>query len=517
MPLRSSVFLVLAVWWIGMPSESQAESARAGQPRYGGKLVYGSRKDIATTNPFRNTSSTDYEVRGLIFEGLTGLDKEGNVVPSLAKSWDVSRDGLTYTFSLRPGVKFHNGKTMTASDVKWSVDYMRDPKNRAYLYSQLSEVKSVEAPDPQTVLFTLTKPYSPFAGTIGTTRAPILPEGSPISPNAFPPGTGPFRFAEWRAREYLTLKAFREYWTQGVPYLEEIVFKPIIEDNVKVTALRAKEIDILDEIPYPIVAEAKKSKPDFNIHTYEAAFGTRVAMNTQVHPLTDVRVRQAIAYAIDKQEMATAHMWGFARPTNQIFPLFSKWYVDLKDQEQDLQKARALLVEAGYKDGLKIKAPVYPGPDMELTILLKDQLKRVGIELELETMDWATHSKRRVSKEFTLYIGGKGSRPDADQFYYDNLHSKSSNNESGYANPAVDQLLERARQISEFKERKRLYTEVLKVVQRDAPEIYLFMGPKFVGVQPYVKGFTTGSFQDKFAYVGGGLGYTWIEQEKKSL
>jgi peptide/nickel transport system substrate-binding protein len=504
------IFLVLLV--LGFLPQARAETVSASRAKYGGQLIYGSRKDIAATNPFRNTSAIDYEVRSLIFEGLTGLDKEGNVVPCLAKSWEVSKDGLTYTFVLRSGAKFHNGKKLTAEDVKWSMDYMREPKNRAYLYPQLRDVRSVEAPDPVSVVFTLKAPFSPFATAVSTTRAPVIPAGSQLSPEAFPPGTGPYQFVEWQQRERLSLRAFREYWVPGVPYMEGVVFKPIIEDNVKVIALRAREIDILDEVPYSAVAEARKSKSEFHVVPYEAAFGTRIVLNTRVAPLDDVRVRQAIAYAIDKRELAEGQMWGVAKPTNQLFPAVSKWFVELKDREQDLSKARSLLAEAGFKDGLKIKAPVYPGPDMDLTVVLKDQLKKVGIELELDVMDWAAHSKRRVAKEFTVYAAGKGSRPDPDQFYYDNVHSKSPNNESGYSDPRVDQLLEKARQVYDFKERKRLYSEVLKSVQNDVPEIYLFMGPKFLGVQPYVKGFSPGSFQDKFSYMGGGLAYAWIEK-----
>jgi peptide/nickel transport system substrate-binding protein len=496
---------------IAFSSQSGAQTKPADKPKYGGRLIYGSLKDIATTNVFRNTISVDYNVRGLMFEGLTGLDKVGNVVPCLARSWEVSRDGLTYTFSLRPGVKFHNGKVLTSDDAKWSVDYLRDPKNRAYYLDQFTEVKSIEATDPLTVTFTLNRPFSPFTTMVATTRAPILPAGSQLPANAFPAGTGPFRFVEWQPAQRLTMKAFKEYWIPGVPYLDEILYRPITDDTVRTTALKAREVDLADEIPYSVVAEAAKGKPEFVIIHNDAAVRRRIVFNTRIPPFNDVRIRQAIAFAIDKKELAAAQTWGFAKPTNQRYPSTSFWFIELKDREQDLQKARALLVEAGYKDGLKVKAPVYPGPDLELTTVLKDQLKRVGIELELDMMDWAAHSKIRAEHRFTLYAAGMGARTDPNQIYYADSYSKSRQNGSGYSNPEVDEMLDRANVVLYMKARKRLYTGVLKSIQRDVPEIYLYLGPKFIGLQPHVKGFSTGFLEDRFSYMGGGLPYSWLE------
>jgi peptide/nickel transport system substrate-binding protein len=480
-------------------------------PKVGGRLTYGSLRAITTTNPFRNTVSIDYTVRSLMFEGLTGTDAEGNIVPCLTKSWEASKDGLTYTFSLRSGVRFHNGKTLTSEDVRWSIDHVRDPKNRAYYLDQVSEVKSIDATDPLTVVFTLKKPFSPFPTMVGNTRVPILPAGSQLPADSYPPGTGPFRFAEWQPGQHLTLKAFKQYWTPGVPYLEEIVFKPITEDNVRVTALRTRAVDIADEIPYPVVAEARKGRADFNIATHEAGVRARIVFNTRIPPFNDVRLRQAIAYAVDKNEVAMGATWGFAKPTNQRYPSSSKWFIDLKDREQNLQKARALMAEAGYRDGLRVKTPVHGSPGKEVTTILKDQLKKIGIELELDVMDFASHTKVRTSHEFTLYAAGMGARIDPDQIYYVDLHSKSKQNGSGYSNPEVDQMLERTRGVHDVKERKRLFTEVLKLMQGDVPEIYLYIGPNFSGVAPHVKAYVPGFLEDRVSYIGGGLPYTWIE------
>jgi peptide/nickel transport system substrate-binding protein len=481
-------------------------------PRQGGQLTFGSLKEITTTNPFRNTFSFDYDVRTLMFEGLTGLDKQGDVVPCLAANWEISRDGLAYTFLLRGGVKFHNGKALTSEDVKWSMDYLRDPKNRAYYLDQFTEVRSVESLDPSRVVFQVKRPFSPLLAVVATTRAPVLPAASQMPPDTFPPGTGPFRFVEWQSGHHLTLRAFKDYWVVGIPYLNLITFRPISDDSVRVTALRAREVDIAEELPYSIVSEASRTKPEFNIVPFEGGVRRRINFNTRIAPFNDVRARQAVAFAIDKKELADGQTWGFAKPTNQRYATDSRWFIDLKDREQDLQKASSLLAEAGHKDGLKIKVPVYPGPDMELNTLLKEHLRKVGIEVELVTMDWGAHSKVRRERKYIMYAAGMGLRPDPDQVYYADLHSKSTNNNSGYSNPEVDQMLEQARQILDVKERKRLYTEVLKLVQREVPEIYLYLGRKFLGVRPQVKGFSTGSLEDLVFYVGGGLTHTWIEQ-----
>lgn len=506
-----ALFILVILCWGVFPGYAAAQTKPGDKPRYGGRLTYGSLRTITTTNPFRNTVSIDYTVRSLMFEGLTATDKEGNIVPSLAKSWEVSKDGLTYTFSLRSGVKFHNGKTLNSEDVRWSIDYLRDPKNRAYYVDQVTEVKALDAPDPLTVIFTLKKPFSPFASMVANTRAPIIPAGSQLPADSYPPGTGPFRFVEWQTGQHLTLKAFKQYWTPGVPYLDEIVFKPITEDNVRVTALRTGAVDIADEIPFPVITDAKKGKADFQIVTHEAGVRARVVFNTRIPPFNDVRLRQAVAYAVDKNEVAMGATWGFAKPTNQRYPTSSKWFIELKDREQDLQKARALMAEAGYKDGLKIKTPVHASPGKEVSTILKDQLKKVGIELELDVMDFASHTKVRTSKEFTMYAAGMGARGDPDQIYYADLYSKSKQNESGYSDPEVDQLLDKTRVVQDPKERKRLFTEVLRLMHRDVPELYLYIGPNFSGVSAHVKGYVPGFLEDRVTYVGGGLPYTWVE------
>ena len=148
---------------------------------------------------------------------------------------------------------------------------------------------------------------------------------------------------------------------------------------------------------------------------------------------------------------------------------------------------------------------------MELTTVLKDQLKRAGIEMELDVMDWSAHTKVRQNKTFTLYAAGMGGRADPHQMYYNDLYSKSRGNTCGYANPELDQLLEKAGQVLDFKERKRVYAEALRIIQRDVPEIYLNMGPMLIGVRRHIRNFSTAGMEERVAYMGGGLPYTWIQ------
>jgi peptide/nickel transport system substrate-binding protein len=480
-------------------------------PRQGGKLVVGALKDIVTLHAFQDTRSWDYDVKSLIYEGLTGVDRDWNIVPTLVEKWDISKDGLEYTFHLKKGVKFHNGQPLTSADVKWSIEFIMDRKNRAHAWGQMTKVKSVEAPDPLTVQIMLNGPYSPLTTSVSTARVPIVPRNSTFSPSAYAPGTGPFRFAEYKPGQQLVLRAFRDYWVKGIPYLDEVVIRPIQESNVRITALRAGDIDFADELPYQIVEQAQAGKHPFKIAELRAGTQRRVTFNLRIPPFNDVRLRQAVALAIDKAEVAQGQAWGFAKPTNQGYPSFSKWHIDLPDTERDLEKARVLVREAGFKDGLKAKVPVYPGPDMELTTLVQGQLRKIGIEIELWVLDWASQRKAIRDKEFTLYTGGAGVRPDADHVYYDDLHSKGGRNESGYSNSQMDQLLERARAVLDFKERKEIYRQALQLVLRDAPEIYLYHGSKFLGYRPQVKGYIPGGTEDIAAYLGGGFPYTWMD------
>jgi peptide/nickel transport system substrate-binding protein len=273
--------------------------------------------DITGTNPFRDTRSNDFKVRSLIYEGLTGVTKELEVVPSLAESWEMTPDGLSYTFRIRQGVRFHTGKDLAPEDVKWSLEYILDPKNRAYGHAPLSVIRSIVAVDPRTVQITLKQPAAAFLAALGPNKAPITPARTVFLPGELPAGTGPFQFVAWKSEDHLLVRRFPGYWVKGVPYLEEVLIRPIPDENVRFTALRSGSLDVIENAPSrEAQAILKGDLKGFSVVVAEAAGLKRLRFNTRRPPLDQVKVRQALSLAIDKEEILKGASWGFGEVIN---------------------------------------------------------------------------------------------------------------------------------------------------------------------------------------------------------
>ncbi|HEV8329612.1 MAG TPA: ABC transporter substrate-binding protein, partial [Nitrospiraceae bacterium] len=247
---RYSVCLIGA-FMLGLPLLIWAQEAA---PKRGGKLTFGIERDISTMNPFVRLSSTDRYVRGLFYEALIDEDRKGAPIPALAESWSISKDGLTYSFKIRRGVKFHNGAELTAEDVKWCADYAMDRKNGSDGLTYLREVKAITVTDRYTIEFTLREPNAVFLSYLALRAFAVVPRGSVSSGtdrvDTFPPGTGPFVFKEWRKLGHVTFARNKDYWQKDIPYLDEVTIKVAEEPSVRFTALRAGDLDMIERTPY---------------------------------------------------------------------------------------------------------------------------------------------------------------------------------------------------------------------------------------------------------------------------
>ncbi|HZA57246.1 MAG TPA: ABC transporter substrate-binding protein, partial [Candidatus Udaeobacter sp.] len=255
--LTSLVFFCL----LGATSVLEAASA---QPKRGGTITLAISKELALMNPLINTSSTEARIRELMFEPLLARDSTGAIQPRLAESWEVSKDGKLYTFRLRKGVKFHNGKELTAEDIKFAVDYTLNPKNGAHGFDDLSAVERAEAVDKYTLRFHM-KRHNPLFLTSLTDIASFsaipkesLPEGM-RKPNAFPAGTGPFKFVEWQPGQRIVFERFDDYWGQKAN-VDRVIMKEIGDATVRFTALQAGDVDIIERTPYEWVQQIVEGK-----------------------------------------------------------------------------------------------------------------------------------------------------------------------------------------------------------------------------------------------------------------
>ena len=504
--LVGPIVLAAMIAALGFARPSQAQ-------KYGGTLTLGMIADIHRLDPHRQTGNPTNQVLSLITESLLELSEKGDISPGIAESWKVSPDATEWTFSLRRGVMFHNGRELVADDVKKSYDHIRDPKTNSPKKGDFDMIKRIDVIDKYTVKFVLDGPFGGFGASYFGGNAPIIP------PETFdkdqPVGTGPFEFVEWKARQYLKARRFKNYWKKGLPYVEEVIFRPITDDTVRFTALRAGDVDFVFSLPFAEVPNLLKQPPEGIVPAIKE--GDRwfyLNFHTQRGSLKDVRVRQAIAHSIDKKAIMDGLTWGLATPEAQPFPPGSQWHFPIKDTyaKPDLARARKLLEEAGHGKGLSLVAIVRNETlIMNLTTLVQAQLKKIGIDLKLDVMDRATHQTRQRKNDFDINPGHLGFYPDPDRIYHNYNHSADPNNYGVYSSSEYDKLVDEGRRTADAAKRKEIYRKALELMNRDLHFLYLGHLPVAQAWRSRVKGMKT-NIRGDIAFHGGGVAYAWIEK-----
>jgi peptide/nickel transport system substrate-binding protein len=494
------------------------------KPREGGVLRVGVARGISGFNPFVSTRSTDHNVRTLVFEPIVAFSEKLEVVPHLAESWSISKDGRAYTFRLRKGVKFHNGKELTAGDVKWSFEYSVSPKNSAYGRDFLGAVGSADVLDPSTIRFNLKNPQASFLTGLTTIARFLvvaqesLREGE--RPQAFPPGTGPYQFAEWRSGDQLRLRKFTHYWQKGIPHADELLIKPIDDAEVLFASLRAGDIHIAEQMPMRHALAVRKGEHRELGAAASSPGGLRAYMfNVQIPPFDHVKVRQAIAYAIDKREILEGAHWGWGTIVNQKMEPDSKWYFPIPERRRDVAKAKQLLREAGHPDGLAVRIHGRRGNEEEVQIIQR-QLLEAGIRLEMDLHDPVGYMKKIRSGEVGFATFGGGIDDDPDLNYYKDFYTENVPrgavadrlNSSHYSNRAVDRLLDGAKISMDPKRRYDLYREALEIIHEEVPILYGFLVPYVFIYRTEVKDFKA-PYQGRYFGAGNhGFPTAWLEK-----
>ncbi len=461
----------------------------------GGVLIAGLSADPQGFDSHTTSAYSSFEVLENVYDQLVTVDENLNMVPSLAKSWEVSDDNLTWTFHLREGVKFHNGRDLTAEDVVYSYERIMDEETGSGVAWRFSSVESVEAPDDLTVVINLTEPSPNLLGRIGgyggmaIIPREIVEDGTV---DTHPVGTGPFKFVEYVPGDHVTLEANPDYWEEGKPYLDGVTYKIIPDETVRLTNLQTGEVDWVDGLPPQRVTELATSG-EVIVDKVSGGDYWYIGVNITREPFDDVRVRQAIAYAIDRAEVTAAAKWDTATPNQGPIPPDSFWYHDYQPYGQDLEKARELLAEAGYPDGFETE--FMPTSFYEETVrsaqVLQAQLSQIGIDAEIRTLEWGTWLEEQGAGNFDMYVCGWLGNIDPDDFFYAQHHTDEVFNFTGYSNPELDELLEAGRVETDEEARKEIYNQVQQIVIDDAPYIYLYNPAVVNAWQPYVRGYTT--------------------------
>ena len=496
----------------------------ADAPRYGGRLVLGIRNDITGLNPFLRTSSTNMYVRQLMYESLLDFDKNGKAISALAESWSVSPDGKFFTFKLRRGVKFHDGKDLAAEDVKWSVEYALDPGNGATGFPILRSIEKVNAKDNFTVEFVLKYPDASFLSLVASIRPfSIVPSRSILTGKgdlpAYPPGTGPFVFKDYKTAREIVFARNKNYWREGLPYLDELVLKPVLEDQVRFTALRAGDLDMIERTPYSFVPKILKGEfRELRTTMAKYAGYRRILFNVVDPPFSDVRLRQAVRYAVDKTKYIEGAFWGLGEPANQLFPNGNTWHVKLPEIKRDPAKVKAMLKEAGINSEWEVEL-IGQGSEGEELQVLQQQLTTAGIKTKVTVLERGARVKRESSGDFMMVLSGSDIPDDpAEEFEgefgcaEEEVKAKRrTENSAGYCNKEVDRMLGTAAKTREQKKRYELYAKVIQLFHDEVPDIPLAYVPRYYTYQQKVKGFATDD-DGRFNIPDAGLSRVWISQ-----
>lgn len=473
---------------------AEEETAEEGDSRYGGTLNAAFQNEWAGLDPHTVSSYSSYQILNNVLEGLTFYDDELNLQPWLAESWEQSEDGLTWTFHLREGVMFSNGREMTAEDVKFSFERLIDPETGAGNAGRVGPPETeIEVIDDYTVAITHPEPFGIFPQSIGFDKSTgIVAEESLEEDGTInvPIGTGPFQIADVQGTTRLVLERHDNYWQEEYPYLDEVVIEPIPDDTVRETALRGGEMDWVLTIA-PQNFESLDEDPDIVVETAPQLSYDYIGINLTREPFDDVRVRQAIAYAIDRQQLCDAGFFGLCDPIQGPIGEGSPWYFDYAPYDRDLDMARQLLEDAGYPDGFEMELlpTVQYGETVRAAQVLQQQLAEVGIEATINAPEWSEWLELEGNFMYDAYICNWNGLIDADQYYYLQHHSEQVFNFTGYDNPEFDELVEEGRSISDFDERYEIYEEANQILVDDAPYVYMYNKREVRAYAPYVEGF----------------------------
>jgi peptide/nickel transport system substrate-binding protein len=479
------------------PAAAAPASQPAGKPQTGGTLRIGLSSEINTLDPHLSTSSLDRQIYQSVYDTLVRLDKDLNIAPGLAKSWEQS-DPKTVVFKLQSGVTYHDGEPFNAASVKANVERMKThPKTLRK--GELDDVVSVDVVDDLTVKFNLKQASSPLLSLL-TDRAGMMvsTKAAEAAGDDFarkPVGTGPFKFVEWVKDDHMTLRKWEQHWEKDadgvqLPYLDEVIYKPIPDGTQRLTAVRTGTVDMID-VPPSKDMPALKTGTDLRYSELPGLAYRYIQLNVKRAPLDNKAFRQAIAWSIDREAINKAVFFNVGQVGYQAIPPSSFAFdPDFKPYSpRDVGKAKAKLAESGVAN------PTFTGmvpntpEDKQLAEVFKEQLAETGITLEIELLENTVLGDRALKREYQASINGWSGRPDPDGNVFNFFHGKGAQNRSDYANAEVDKLLEAARATYDNAERKKLYAQANELILEDSPVIFSQHRPEVKVMTQKVQGF----------------------------
>lgn len=487
--------LILGAFLILSPASSPGQVP-------GGTVIYAAGADPDNLDPANAESNPSEAVNRMMYENLVKFDEKLKIVPGLATRWEQSKDGMSWTFYLRTGVKFHDGTPFNAEAVKVFIERMIGPEkpSRAGLYTPF--VSSVQVIDDATVKINLKAPFAFFLNNLAHSASGIISPtalktyGKDISRRAV--GTGPFKFVEWVHGDHLTMVRNDDYWG-GKPYLDKIIVKTVKEDSARVMMLQSGDAHLIVRIPSEDIPRLEKDA-NIRLDSTETLRVLFIGINCTKKPYMDVRVRQALNYAVDKESIAKNIYQGRALPSDGMIAPLTTGYFPVKGYPYDPERAKKLLAEAGFPNGFKGKlwSPQgrYP-KDFEMAQAIQQQLKKVGVDCTLDTMEWAAYlaatRKPPDQNESELFLlGWAPSTAESRWILYPLFTTEQwvpgGNNRTFYSNKEFDDLVNKFTRATTKADMDNYLKAAQELLTKEAPSIPIIVTKETIGYSKKLHG-----------------------------
>ena len=463
--------------------------------------------DITTLDPAMIVDVSGGAVSARIFNGLVRFDEESKVIPDLADSYSISRDGKRYRFSLRKGVRFHNGREFTAKDVKYSFERVLNPNTRSprtWLFDRIlgarefmngasPDVRGIRVLNDYTVEIEITEPFGPFLNLLAMPSACIVPSDEAVKEgfSSNPVGTGPFTVKEWKRGRELILSASEDYFDKR-PKIKGIVYRVIPEELTAIAEFESGNLDVIG-VPSTEFRRYSESPKWSGLIMKSSGLNTfYLGLNCQRPPFDDKRVRQALNYAIDRERILGTILEGRAElAAGSIPPLLLKG--GNKGYGYDPEKARALLKEAGLEKGFGFR--IYQGVDQDTADIMEvvqQYLKEIGVDAEIVQLEWSAF-KDAINKgeADSFWLSWKADYPDPENFLFPVFHSSNwgaAGNRARFKDPHIDKIIEDAQREPDEEKRKALYLEAERMTIEEAPWVFFWHKNDYTIYQPWVDG-----------------------------
>lgn len=488
MAVRAAVFVVCAAMAF-VTGCSAGERVDLGQGA-GGSLIAAIAGEPDQLDPHKTSAYFSFEVLENVFDTLVEPDANLQMQPALAESWTVSPDQLTWTFRLRPGVTFHDGTPLTADDVVFS--YRRIIDEQLTNSDKFSSVTSVEAPDPATVVLQVSRPTPNMLTNLGGFKGMAIVSRANVESGQIatrPIGTGPFSFLGQKSGDSISLGANPSYWG-GPPGVSGVTFRFISEPSTALSALQAGEIDWTDSVPPQRVTQLRNDE-SLEMAVTPSNDYWYLALNEAREPWNDVRVRQAIAYAIDRDAIVQATSYGTAAKNQLAIPEGNPWFTPYdRYSSGGVDKARELLQEAGAApSNLDMLVTTEYPETVTAAQIIADNLASLGITVNIRTVDFATWLDEQNSGNFDMLMMGWLGNIDPDDFHYAQHHTDGTSNAQKFSNPEVDRLLDAGRVDTDEASRKTVYAEAATLIADEVSYIYLYNPSVIQAWNPALSGY----------------------------